>query len=687
MADEGEYGDYYNEAGGEAEYEAAGFSGECRRCGQTGHMAKDCPNAGQDTCYRCGRPGHISRDCPNEASGEFMGECNLCGEKGHRASQCPNTVVEVPEERDPYAEAEARKQEADEKFGESAKSVINFEIYDNIPVEMSGQNLPKPIAAFSEADLPEAVMANVKRCKYNKPTPVQKYAIPIGLAGRDLMACAQTGSGKTAAFCFPMISKLLKEDYKPQKAGAYGSKATPVALIVSPTRELTCQIYDEARKFAYQTGIRPVVAYGGAPVVDQVRELERGCDILVATPGRLNDFVERGRVRLRDIKFLVLDEADRMLDMGFEPQIRKLIEESDLPATGHRQTLMFSATFPKEIQQLAADFLHDYVFLSIGRVGSSTDLIMQHVEQVAEHEKREVLVSLIHAIEGLTLVFVTTKRDADMLEDHLRENGYPATTIHGDRSQAERDQAMRNFRSGKTPILVATDVAARGLDIPHVTHVINYEMPQSIDDYVHRIGRTGRAGKRGLATAFYTDGRDDGIAHGLRELLQETNQEVPDWLTQAADMYGPSMGGGRGRGRGSFSSNRPSNRYGGRPQQGAILPTIGAIPGRKIVSWTGESIGALEGDFDMTDDRIVTTTPEALERMWRTLDMLSIIVRQFTDRRDEATGLPIKRVQGYVWMKGSDGLIKLTADEMQQMHEYQADTGEHLGSDPAVEYA
>ncbi|KAH6757701.1 hypothetical protein C2S51_038692 [Perilla frutescens var. frutescens] len=241
------------------------------------------------------------------------------------------------------------------------------------------------------------------------------------------------------------------------------------------------------------------------------------------------------------IRYLALDEADRMLDMGFEPQIRKIVEETDMARPGERQTMLFSATFPKEIQRLASDFLSNYIFLAVGRVGSSTDLIVQRVEFVRETDKRSHLMDLIHAqrdsgIQGkqaLTLVFVETKKGADSLEHWLCLNSFPATTIHGDRTQQEREYALRSFKSGNTPILVATDVAARGLDIPHVAHVINFDLPNDIDDYVHRIGRTGRAGKTGLATAFFNE-KNSSLAKGLADLMKEANQEVPEWLTRFA---------------------------------------------------------------------------------------------------------------------------------------------------------
>ncbi|KAE9463204.1 hypothetical protein C3L33_04886, partial [Rhododendron williamsianum] len=459
-------------------------------------------------------------------------------------------------EVNPFAEEDNTEQE----LGEQENTGINFDAYEDIPVETSGDNVPPPVNTFAEIDLGDALNQNIRRCKYVKPTPVQRHAIPISLGGRDLMACAQTGSGKTAAFCFPIISGIMTGQFAQRPRGRV---AFPLALILSPTRELSVQIHEEARKFAYQTGVKVVVAYGGAPINQQLRELERGVDILVATPGRLVDLLERARVSLEMIKYLALDEADRMLDMGFEPQIRKIVEQMDMPPPGVRQTLLFSATFPKEIQRLASDFLAKYIFLAVGRVGSSTDLIVQRVEFVHESDKRSHLMDLLHAQkengvhgkQALTLVFVETKKGADSLEHWLCMNGFPATTIHGDRTQQEREYALRSFKSGNTPILVATDVAARGLDIPHVAHVVNFDLPNDIDDYVHRIGRTGRAGKSGLATAFFNE-NNSSLARSLAELMQESNQEVPAWLSRfaARSSYG---GGGKNRRSGG-------GRFGGR---------------------------------------------------------------------------------------------------------------------------
>ncbi|XP_066337323.1 DEAD-box ATP-dependent RNA helicase 52C-like [Miscanthus floridulus] len=470
-------------------------------------------------------------------------------------------------EPDPFADSDPAPTSlsaADTPFEEHQNTGINFDAYENIPVETSGRDVPPPVSTFAEIDLGEALNDNIRRCKYVRPTPVQRHAIPISLAGRDLMACAQTGSGKTAAFCFPIISGIMKGPPagRPQRGGGMGMRtAYPSALILSPTRELSTQIHEEARKFSYQTGVRVVVAYGGAPITQQLRELERGVDILVATPGRLVDMLERARVSLQSIRYLALDEADRMLDMGFEPQVRRIVEQMDMPLPGVRQTMLFSATFPKEIQKMASDFLDNYIFLAVGRVGSSTDLIAQRVEFVQEADKRSHLMDLLHAQrdtgkQTLTLVFVGTKRGADSLESWLCMNGFPATSIHGDRNQQEREYALRSFKSGQTPILVATDVAARGLDIPHVAHVVNFDLPNDIDDYVHRIGRTGRAGKSGLATAFFND-NNSSLARSLADLMQESNQEVPAWILRYAAR--PSYGGG-----GSNRRSGGGGRFGGR---------------------------------------------------------------------------------------------------------------------------
>ncbi|EJD07433.1 ATP-dependent RNA helicase ded-1 [Fomitiporia mediterranea MF3/22] len=451
---------------------------------------------------------------------------------------------------------------------------INFEKYDDIPVEATGAGVPEPITEFTNPPLDPVLLENIAFAHYTTPTPVQKYSIPIVAANRDLMACAQTGSGKTGGFLFPILSASFVEGPRApplDMGGAYGRrKAFPTTLILAPTRELVSQIHDEARKFAYRSWVRTAVVYGGADIGAQLKQIDRGCDLLAATPGRLVDLIERGRISLANIRYLVLDEADRMLDMGFEPQIRRIVQGEDMPDVHNRQTLMFSATFPRDIQILAKDFLKDYVFLSVGRVGSTSENITQKIEYVEDPDKRSVLLDILASQpSGLTLIFVETKKMADMLSDFLMVNQIPATSIHGDRSQREREMALATFRQGRTPVLVATAVAARGLDIPHVMHVINYDLPSDIDDYVHRIGRTGRAGNTGIATAFFNRGNRN-IVRDLVELLREANQEVPSWLDAVAressfggGAYRGRGGGGRGRGRGGTRDYRTGGGGGG----------------------------------------------------------------------------------------------------------------------------
>ncbi|XP_054014174.1 ATP-dependent RNA helicase bel isoform X1 [Hylaeus anthracinus] len=471
-----------------------------------------------------------------------------------------------------------------ELFG-TGNTGINFSKYEDIPVEATGDNIPPHITSFNEVKLTEIIKNSIALAGYDKPTPVQKYAIPIIIGRRDVMACAQTGSGKTAAFLVPILNQIYESGPLPPPALGPSSgkrKQYPLGLVLAPTRELATQIYDEARKFAYRSRMRPAVVYGGSNIADQMRELDRGCHLLVATPGRLVDMLGRGKIGLHNCRYLVLDEADRMLDMGFEPQIRRIVQEDRMPPTGERQTLMFSATFPKEIQILARDFLSNYIFLAVGRVGSTSENITQKIVWVEEHDKRSNLLDLLQAsnardpsAESLTLVFVETKKGADMLEDYLAEMGYPVTSIHGDRSQREREDALRRFRAGVTPILVATAVAARGLDIPHVKHVINFDLPGDVEEYVHRIGRTGRMGNLGLATSFFNS-KNHNLVRDLVSLLNEANQELPSWLDQMCGDVRYSGGGSRrtGGGGGSTKGGRFSG-FGARDyrQQSGSGPT------------------------------------------------------------------------------------------------------------------
>ncbi|XP_062862076.1 DEAD-box helicase 3 X-linked a isoform X2 [Trichomycterus rosablanca] len=453
--------------------------------------------------------------------------------------------VEESRDDDDWSKPIPPNERLEQELFSTSNTGINFEKYDDIPVEATGNNCPGPIDNFHDVDMGEIIMGNITLSRYTRPTPVQKHAIPIIKSKRDLMACAQTGSGKTAAFLLPVLSQIYTEGpgealqaskNSGQENGKYGRrKQYPISLILAPTRELALQIYDEARKFAYRSRVRPCVVYGGADIGQQIRDLERGCHLLVATPGRLVDMMERGKVGLDYCNYLVLDEADRMLDMGFEPQIRRIVEQDTMPPKGVRQTMMFSATFPKEIQILARDFLEEYIFLAVGRVGSTSENITQKVVWVEESDKRSFLLDLLNATgkDSLTLVFVETKKGADALENFLYHEGYACTSIHGDRSQRDREEALHQFRSGQCPIMVATAVAARGLDISNVKHVINFDLPSDIEEYVHRIGRTGRVGNLGLATSFYND-KNSNITKDLLDILVEAKQEVPSWLESLA---------------------------------------------------------------------------------------------------------------------------------------------------------
>ncbi|XP_060724483.1 ATP-dependent RNA helicase DDX3X-like isoform X3 [Tachysurus vachellii] len=497
---------------------------------------------------------------------------------------------------------------------------INFEKYDDIPVDATGHDCPQHIESFHDIDMGEIIMGNITLSRYSRPTPVQKYAIPIIKSKRDLMACAQTGSGKTAAFLLPVLSRIYTDGpgealqaakNSVQENGRYGRrKQYPLSLVLAPTRELALQIYDEARKFAYRSRVRPCVVYGGADIGQQIRDLERGCHLLVATPGRLVDMMERGKIGLDYCNYLVLDEADRMLDMGFEPQIRRIVEQDTMPPKVLRQTMMFSATFPKEIQILARDFLEDYIFLAVGRVGSTSENITQKVVWVEESDKRSFLLDLLNATvipgevqdsngenadkpgkDSLTLVFVETKKGADALEDFLYREGYACTSIHGDRTQRDREEALHQFRSGRCPILVATAVAARGLDISNVKHVINFDLPSDIEEYVHRIGRTGRVGNLGLATSFFND-KNSNITKDLLDILVEAKQEVPSWLESLAYEH-QHKGTNRGR------SKRFSGGFGARDyRQTNSNPTSGGFGNRGSRNAGGSrGFGGAKGGF------------------------------------------------------------------------------------------
>lgn len=427
-------------------------------------------------------------------------------------------------------------------------SGINFAKYDNISVKVSGENIPAKINSFEESGLRQYLLDNVKKSKYLVPTPVQKYALPIIMAKRDLMACAQTGSGKTAAFLLPIVENLMAGEVE---SASFKEAQEPYAVILAPTRELALQIYNEAKKFTHGTIIRSCVAYGGVSVGHHLRDLDKGCHILVATPGRMHDFVRRGKLSFTKLKYYVLDEADRMLDTGFRGEVEEVAKLWKSDEQGNRHILMFSATFPQDVQELARKLLKpDYLFLTVGSIGAANTDVEQVILQVPKLKKLDTVKSLISDDCDRTLVFVELKKTADFLGANFSLTLTKSTTIHGDRTQEQREDALHTFRSGEMKVLVATSVAARGLDIQDVRHVINYDLPKTIEEYVHRIGRTGRVGNVGRATSFYDPHFDGNMAADLVRVLADANQVVPEWLQEEA-------------GSGGFNSNANHSRFGG----------------------------------------------------------------------------------------------------------------------------
>ncbi|PNW88410.1 hypothetical protein CHLRE_01g028200v5 [Chlamydomonas reinhardtii] len=408
-------------------------------------------------------------------------------------------------------------------------------------IHVYGDGVPKPVKTFEEASFPEYVLEEVLRAGFKEPTPIQCQGWPMALLGRDLIGLAETGSGKTLAYLLPAVVHINAQPYLQSGDG-------PIVLVLAPTRELAVQIQQECQRFGASSRIKNTVVYGGAPKGPQARDLRGGVEIVIATPGRLIDMLDSRITNLRRVTYLVLDEADRMLDMGFEPQIRKIVDQ----IRPDRQTLLWSATWPKEVQAIARDFLKDPYQVIIG----SPDLkanhnIRQVVEMVEGFAKYPRLRKLLDGeMDGRRiLIFVETKRGCDELVRQLRTDGYPALGLHGDKSQQERDWVLQEFKNGTHPIMLATDVAARGLDVKDIKVVVNYDMPKTAEDYVHRIGRTGRAGATGTAYSFFTNG-DARLARQVVDVMQEAGQQPPPELMQMMSFGGGGGGGFRGRGGG-----------------------------------------------------------------------------------------------------------------------------------------
>ena len=342
-------------------------------------------------------------------------------------------------------------------------------------------------ASFESLGLSEAVLQAVRDAGYATPTPIQREAIPLVLRGRDVIGLAQTGTGKTAAFTLPLVNLLI------------GGPRRTRAIVLTPTRELCMQVEESIQKYARHSQLSVVAIFGGVPLEPQQKALRRGADVIVATPGRLIDHLERQNVVFDELEVLVLDEADRMLDMGFAPQINRLVNE--MPK--YRQTLLFSATMPPEVEVLARKYLRKPIVAQIGRRSEAAQTVTHAVYPVPRERKSALLAHLLKSGDlDSVLVFVRMKIGADRVVRHLQHEGIEAVAMHADKTQAQRIRALEDFKAGKIRVLVATDIAQRGLDISHITHVISYDVPQQPEDYVHRIGRTGRASKEGDAYTF-----------------------------------------------------------------------------------------------------------------------------------------------------------------------------------------
>ncbi len=396
------------------------------------------------------------------------------------------------------------------------------------------------MTAFSELGLSEAALAAVERMGYDDATPVQEQSIPYILEGRDVIAAASTGTGKTAAFLLPTLSTLPR---------AKGRGRAPRVCVVSPTRELAQQISRTCMQISRKTGHFVTTVYGGTPYGPQIRELRGGTDVLIATPGRLNDLMDRGVVDLSEINVLVLDEADRMLDMGFLPDVTKIVEQTP----EERQTLLFSATIDASIQKNLGDLLKDPAVVEIARNGETAATVAQFVMPIANRKKQELLEALLEEKgHERVIVFARTKNRTEDCAQALEDAGYHAESIHSDKTQGRRRRALENFRRGKTDILVATDVLARGIDVPEVNYVINFDLPDMAEDYVHRIGRTGRAGEEGFAISFVT--RES--VKTLREIEKLIGKDIPfttieSYETDPTILEKPKGGRVAGRGHGN----------------------------------------------------------------------------------------------------------------------------------------
>ncbi|BDA40614.1 DEAD-box ATP-dependent RNA helicase 35 [Coccomyxa sp. Obi] len=407
------------------------------------------------------------------------------------------------------------------------------ELRDRFHIIVEGENLLPPILDFKDMKFPAPVLRQLASKNISRPTPIQMQGLPVILAGRDMIGVAFTGSGKTLVFSLPLLMLALQEEVRMPLEGGEG----PVGLIVCPSRELARQTHEvitgyiTAMKEDGLPELRSLLVMGGIDMRTQTDALRRGVHVIVATPGRLKDLLHKKRMNLDVCKFLCLDEADRMVDMGFEEDIREVLSYFK----AQRQTLMFSATMPMKIKAFAESALVDPVTVNVGRAGAANLDVIQEVEYVKQEAKLVYLLECLQKTAPPVLVFAEKTADVDDIHEYLLVKGVEAVAVHGGKDQEEREAAIDEFKAGRKDVLVATDVASKGLDFPDIQHVINYDMPDEIENYVHRIGRTGRCGKTGIATTFINKNQSESILLDLKHLLQEAKQRIPPVLMVLED--------------------------------------------------------------------------------------------------------------------------------------------------------
>jgi ATP-dependent RNA helicase DDX46/PRP5 len=415
-------------------------------------------------------------------------------------------------------------------------------------IKVSGKDVPKPVQKWAQCGLPRSTLDILADLGYEKPTPIQMQALPALMSGRDVIGVAKTGSGKTMAFLLPMFRHI--KDQPPLK-----DKEGPISLIMTPTRELAVQIHRDCKPFLKSMGLRSVCAYGGAPISEQIAELKRGAEIIVCTPGRMIDLLaaNQGRVtNLRRVTYVVLDEADRMFDMGFEPQVMKIFANM----RPDRQTILFSATMPRLIDSLTKKVLNAPVEVTVGGRSVVAPEITQKVEILEEGAKFFHLLGLLGELydqdeDARSLIFVERQEKADNLLKELMTKGYPCMSIHGGKDQVDRDSTIADFKKGIVPILIATSVAARGLDVKQLKLVVNYDAPNHLEDYVHRAGRTGRAGNKGTAVTYITEDQEN-CAPGIAKALEQSGQPVPEQLNAMRKAHRENVKAGKAKDTSGF---------------------------------------------------------------------------------------------------------------------------------------